>query len=51
MAQRESWTPGAKRLKLHAIAREASRPVARDEIQPEYCNNGAEWARAMRGGL
>lgn len=43
--------PGSKRVNLHAIYRESTNPVERDELQPEHFNGWIEWARSRGVGL
>jgi len=43
--------PGRKRLSLHAIYLESSKPVERDAIGPEHFAGWVQWAKAQAIGL
>lgn len=46
-----SLIPGAKRLNLHSIYLESSKPVSRDEIAPEHFQGWIDWAKSKGLGL
>lgn len=43
--------PGAKRVNLHAIYLETSKPVERDKIEPRHFKGWVDWAKTHRLGL
>jgi len=46
-----SLIPGAKRVNLHAIYLEATKPVERDAIEPRHFQRWIDWAREKGLGL
>ncbi len=46
-----TFIPGSKRVNLHAIYLETSKPVERDEIEPRHFNGWVDWAKTHGLGL